>query len=498
MAKDAPPITIEFGGWMPDRAAFGNPGMIEALNVIPIKDGFGPLANFGTAKSSALTARCQGMFYAIDVNGTVYLFAGDATKLYQLGLGTTTWSDVSKSGGYTTAADSRWEFARFGTSTIMATNFDDAVQSMTIGGTIMADMITSTRKPKARHIAATRDFTVLGNTFDTTDGNRPSRVWWSGIADNVDFTPAASTQSDFQDLTEGGWIQALAGNVEYFLIVQERRISRATYVGSPLVFDIQVIDYEHGTPLPGSVISLGRRTWFISEQGFMESDGLNVVPIGHEQVDKDFWDNFDVTYRSLVSAAIDPVNKVVFWSFATTGNTIPNKLFMFNYVERTWSNADVTIDIIGSVANQGLSLDELDTITTDLDALPFSLDSRAWTGGTSRLGAFKTDDKLYHFNGTNLAATLETGERQLFQGRVALVKSVRPLVDGGTLTAAVAGRALQTATATFGSAASINALGECPLTNTARFHRFRVSVAAGGTWNKAQGVQVRAVPKGKV
>lgn len=497
LSKDAQPITIPFAGWMPDRAALGNPGMIEALNVIPTKDGFGPLADFGTAQSSALTARCQGMFYAIDVNGTVYLFAGDATKLYQLGLGTTTWSDVSKSGGYTTAADGKWEFARFGTSVIMATNFDDAVQSMTIGGTIFADVITSTQKPKARHIAATRDFVVLGNTYDTTDGNRPSRIWWSAISDENDFAPDADTQCDFQDLTKGGWVQALAGNIEYFLVIQETQVSRATYVGSPLVFDIQVISDEHGTPLPGSVISLGRRTWFIDERGFMECDGLTVTPIGHEQVDKEFWDNFDVTYRSLVSAAIDPVRKVVFWSFATTGNVIPNKLFMFNYVERTWANANVTIDIIGSVANQGLSLDDLDTITTDLDALPFSLDSRAWTGGTSRLGAFKTDDKLYHFDSSNLAATLETGEKQLFPGRVAKVKNTRPLTDGGTITVAAAPRFTQQATATFGSAASANSFGENPLMSVGRYHRFRTSIAAAGTWTHAQGIQIEASPQGR-
>ena len=33
-------------------------------------------------------------------------------------------------------------------------------------------------KPRARHVDVVREFLVLGNTNDTTDGAVPNRVWW--------------------------------------------------------------------------------------------------------------------------------------------------------------------------------------------------------------------------------------------------------------------------------------------------------------------------------
>ena len=79
-ASEPRPFIVPFRGWAPDRADLGNDGMVEALNVVPLKDGFGPLADLGSAKSSALTARCQGAFYALDTAGTVYIQSEEHTS----------------------------------------------------------------------------------------------------------------------------------------------------------------------------------------------------------------------------------------------------------------------------------------------------------------------------------------------------------------------------------------------------------------------------------
>ena len=91
-----PPI-LPFRGYAPDRAAFGNPGVLDAENVMPTPDGFRPLKAL-SVESDALTARCRGATAAADVDGNVYVYAGDATKLYRLV--NETFEDASKSGGY--------------------------------------------------------------------------------------------------------------------------------------------------------------------------------------------------------------------------------------------------------------------------------------------------------------------------------------------------------------------------------------------------------------
>ncbi len=492
------PTIIEFGGWMPDRADLGNPGTTVAKNVRPVVDGFAPLENFGTAKSDALTARAQGIYYAITAGGVAYIYAGDKTSLYELY--NSTWTDRSKSGGYTTPDDGAWRFARYSQNFFCATNGNDPVQFIAVGGTTFADLITSSNKPKGYHVAALRNFLVLGNT---TDGAVPNRVWWSALGDPQDFTPSASTQSDYNDIEEGGRVQAIVPGAEYALVFLESQIVRMTYVGSPIIFRFDPVDRQRGTPIPNSVIALGRRVWFISEEGFFESDGVSSTPIGHEQVDREFWNNFDLTYRGRVSAAIDPVRKLVFWSFPTTGNTTPDKIFMFNWVTRQWSFADVTIDIIGSVVNQGLTLDGLDAISTDLDALPFSLDSQAYQGGDKRLGAIKTDFKLYEFDGSNLAGTIETAEFQPFNANRSIIDEFQVLMKANgsspTVTGAIASRSSGLESVSFGSAGTMGSTDGriTQLSDSDYFHRIRLSIAAGGTWEVAQGLRIKATNTGQ-
>ena len=491
------PLTVPFAEWTPDRADFANPGSTAANNVVPTIDGYGPMADLA-AYSDALDARAQGAVAAQDTDGNQHVYAGDAAKLYLMT--GTAFADASKSGGYSTPADGAWEFEQF-QQTLIATNYIDPVQSVAVGGGTFADLITSSNKPKMKHIGVIGDFLVGGNTDDAVDGVRPGRIWWPGINDPTDFDPAAATQSDFQDQAAGGAVQKVVGGREYGLIFQERRISRMVFEGGGRIFRIDPIDRKRGTSIPGSVIGWGRFAFFIADEGFMLHDGIESIPIGHNKVDKTFWDQFDITNFHRVSVAVDPVNKLVVWAFPGSGNVAgaPNKLYIYNMIDQRWSEADIDTEIVVRLTTQGFTLETLDTIGTDIDdssIFPFSFDSRVYTGGQIKLGAFDTAHKLAFFDGANLAATLETTEIQPATGRRSGVTSVRPLVDGGTITAAMASRATLQESVAFGAASAINANGECPLRSEGRYHRARVSIAAAGTWTHAQGVEITAHPLG--
>ena len=485
-SSQAVPKMIQYGGWEPDRAALGSAGCVTATNVRPSADGFRPIPGLST-QSDALTARCQGATAGRDTDGAVSYYAGDATKLYRLA--GSTWSDVSKGGGYATAADDNWEYTQFG-STILATNLADAVQGATIGSGSFTDHITSSDKPKARHIDIVRDFVVLGNTNDATDGAKPSRVWWGAINSSVDFTPAAATQCDFQDLPDGGWVQRVVGGAEYGLIFQETMIRRMTYVGTPLVFQIDPIDRARGTPIPNSVIGYGRLVFFISDDGFYMTDGVSSTPIGDEKVDRTFWNNFAIAYKDRVSAAIDPISKLVMWAFPSTSASLPDTVYIFHWPSQKWATLSANLEVLFRALAKGYTLDGLDAVSATLDALAFSLDSRAWTGQNVKLAAFNQSHILNFFDGPNLAATIDTGDVQLNPFGLATVNNLRPLVDGGTVTMQVAGRTRPQDTVTYGSAATIDTDGKCSILNTARYHRFRQNIPAASSWSHAQGVQV--------
>jgi hypothetical protein len=117
--------------YTPDQPDFLNPGSGYVRNCLPrTAQSYGPMPSLAVY-SNALAARCQGGTAFQDGAGNVNAFAGDATKLYRLVGGTTSWADVSKAGGYATAADQRWSSILFGNRVLM-TNYADPIQSFVL------------------------------------------------------------------------------------------------------------------------------------------------------------------------------------------------------------------------------------------------------------------------------------------------------------------------------------------------------------------------------
>jgi len=135
-------------------------------------------------------------------------------------------------------------------------------------------------------------------------------------------------------------------------------------------------------------------------------------------------------------------------------------------------------------------------VRTSLDALTPGLDSSQWKGGGLLFGAFDTANKLAYFDGDPYAATIETDERELHPPGLAKVSKARALVDGGAPTVAIAGRNTLQDAITYGNPAALDAIGEAGLLDEHRYHRFRVAVPAGGSWNDAQGVLIHSSPMG--
>jgi hypothetical protein len=490
---------VAFGGWLPDLPELGSEGSHNVSNVIPDVKGYRPFPGLVDQSSNALTAAALGAYAARDASNNAYVYAGDATKLYEMVA--LAWTDESKGGGYSTTSDDVWEFTTFG-ATVIATNFTDPVQSMAVGGGAagaFADLITSTNKPKAKHLDVVRDFLVLGNTNDTTDGHMPNRVWFSAINDATDFDPSATTQSDYQDFPEGGWVQRVVGGTEYGLIFQDRQIVRMEYVGHPLIFQFFPVDRRRGTPIPNSVVGHGRRVFFISEEGFFEFNGSTSIPIGDSKVDRQFWAGFDIADAAKVSSAVDPVNKLVVWAVPINGSSI-NQLYIYNWASGRWANIEISLEIVLRAQTQGYTLEGLDALSANIDTgFTQSFDSAVWKGGQYSFGAMDTDHKLAFFEGSNLAASITTPENQLAQGRRSLVTAARPLVDGTGASAATVtyhNRVRQQDAVTSIGPAAINASGITTARSNGRYHSHTLDIPAGTDWDHALGMEITFTPEG--
>lgn len=483
-------MIIPFGEYAPDLPDLGNQGATVANNVIPYLNGYKSLPST-VGYSTALDAYCRGAASFVDKDGTVSSYAGDAAKLYRLVSATMT--DSSRGAGYTLTSEAYWEFTKWGNKCI-ATNFDDEIQVITLGGSAFADL--GGTPPQARHINTIGSFVVVGNTYDASDGNVPYRVRWSGFENEATWAVSATTQADYQDLYgNGGWVQNISNLQGRGLIFQEQAIWIMSYIGSPIVFQFDLVSDGIGALCPRSVAISGNRAYFIANDGFYAYSGGSVEPIGANKVNRTFINDLNTDYAHRVTAARIPGHPVIIWSYpgASSADGTPNKCVLYNYVSNKWATADLSNELIYISKSIGVTLDGLDALGyTDMDSATMpSLDSREWMGGSENLAIFDTSHKQALFTGTAMSGSIETGESQLNPGGRAEITEVTPLVDGGTHTVQVGKRETQAGTVSWGSEVSESSDGKCQVRSNSRYHRIRVNTS--GSFSNAIGVEVNTV-----
>ena len=124
-------------GFTPDAEAT-TPGILtDCTNVIPYESGMkGAPTGAIPSGIAALAAECRGAAVITKLDDSRRLFAGTASKLYEVN--GSTWTDVSRAGNYSGGVDARWSFTQFGNATIAA-NLSDTIQRSNTSGAF-ADM----------------------------------------------------------------------------------------------------------------------------------------------------------------------------------------------------------------------------------------------------------------------------------------------------------------------------------------------------------------------
>ena len=509
-APGAPdPLTFGFGnGWTPDTPDLNNPGSPVATNVVPrTAISYGPVPQAQVYGTGSLSLSCQGAVSVLDNSGNVQVFAGDAHDLYLYSSGATTPAVVSKSSGaYNCPVNQFWRFEYYN-NVVIATDGVDNVQSYTLGTSTTFQDMAGGVCPIGKYVTIAKNFLIFADTTDTIVNNPTSetnhqRVWWGPLGNPFSAWPtpgsasAYAVQSSYDDVFGNhGWCQGVVGNLGNAdaAVFMEHAVFRMIFAGPPDTFDFQPVQAAKGTPAPLSIVRVGGIVFYLGEDGFYSFDGLNAEPIGVDMVDRWFWSNVNQSLLRNIFGASDPINKVVYWAFAALGESKNSHILAYNYVHQAWSKIDIQSEVLVQLLTFGYTLDEIySTFAYTLDTMPYNLDSRVWTGGLLSFGIFNTSNQLAFFTGPNMAATVDSPERQFFPGQRGRITAVRPLIDGGTPYISVGTRERQIDSVVYKSAVKINSLGTCPQLTTGRYQRVRIITQAGDTWTNLYGAEVDA------
>jgi concanavalin A-like lectin/glucanase superfamily protein len=446
----------------------------------------------GKAYDVDANGRCRGHFYARKTDGSIVVFAGTATRLFKLNNTDFSWTDVSKSGlAYPALASfEHWQFAQFG-------NFVVAVQANTVpqvfdisSGSAFADLGGS--PPQARYVAVVGRFLVLSGLLST-----PYRIQWSGLNAITTWTPGVSS-SDFQDFPDGGIVRGVAGG-EFGVIFQDSVIRRMVFaVGAPYVFQIDRIAEDKGLLAPYSLIRAGDKIFFLASQGFHEMLATGApVPIGKEKFDRTFFGDYDSSQLQLVIGASDPEQSRVYWAYKSMAGQagLFDKVVCYDYALGRATVISLTGEYLATLARPGLTLDSLDTISSSIEALLFSLDDVS-IAALPKLALFNSVHRLGFCTGPALEAMLETPEQEL-DGRRARVRGIRPLTDAPTCYGSIGARETNQAAVACSVEQAVNGKGLCPANVSTRFARGRLRIPAGTAWTYASGFEPDFVQEGR-
>lgn len=466
-------MRLTLGQLEPDQAEHNQEGLREADNTYPSPNGYRPIKAF-SAFSDAIPEEFQGGTTLLGSDGTVNLLAGTATDLYRFNAGLE-WESIL---GSLTA--NRWYFTQYGDYGI-ATNGSNPVQIDLLASTAVA---LGGTPPSAEGCMTVRDFLVLLKC----DGAN-NRVEWSGFRDREEWLDG-DNQSGQQSLLEGGAITGWAGG-EYGLIFQTTRITRMSYIGVPIIWQWDTISTNVGCIAPGSVAQLGRLVFFLSHRGFYVTDGNDVKPIGNERIDRTFLQTYSPDDLEQMYAVVDPKAQIVTFC-------LPNQQFHYHIALDRWTTGSQALKAAFQGYTQGVSLDELDAIFGNLDAMgTISLDDPRFKGGDPQLLFVNSSDEVGTLSGDNMAATFLLPFIEIVPGREARINSVRPITDAtnGITIVATQRRKLGEAGAT-DTVATMTTSGDIPCRISGRVIRFRISVEGGASWQYMQGLDLNYIAGG--
>jgi len=473
---------LTFGEWMPDQPSVSG-ALTDAKNVVSQAIGYGPFPTPVTFSTSNAAEDLTSLYAAKQPDGNTALFAAGASKIYTVsGVGGITQVKT----GMTTGANDRVRFTQFG-KTVISTNNAEKLQAWTLGtSTSFADLSASA--PIAKFITVVRDFVVCANTYESS-AQQQYRVRWSAINNETDWTEDVNTQSDYQDIPDGGQIVGIRGG-EFGLVLLERAIHRMTYVGTPFIFQFDNISRGKGCMVSGSIAQYQGVTFFLSDDGFYMCDGQNVTAIGAEKVDRFFLQDASESDYGSMSAAVDPIRKLVIWNYKTVNGN--RSVIIYNFKTQKWTYGDAGTDFLAEASTSSVTLEQLDSLSNSIDALTTSLDSQLYVGGKYFLGGTLAT-RVMTYTGANQTGVIATGDLDI--GANSVVTLARPIVDNGSATVAIASRTLLNQGVSFNTAVAASSENRVSLRSAGRYHRLKVT-PTGDNWNNAISVDVDVTPQG--
>jgi hypothetical protein len=270
--------------------------------------------------------------------------------------------------------------------------------------------------------------------------------------------------------------------------------------GSSNVFTFTKIHDKRGAAAPYSIASRGAFTIFADSGGLFQlsADG-SIQPIGFEKIDRTVFSRISGANLVGIIGEIDPFFNRYYLAVKYSSSTSFDRLIIYDWGIGEFTQIANTVGILFPLASGtlGYTLEGLSAISTSIDALPFSLDSKVWQGGAPVMAAIDANNKLGFFSGENAEATITTQEMGSVDGTMTRLNEIMPVIDTQSALISIGARNRRSDSVVYSAErAQSSNTGIVHGRSRARYHTIKLRVPAETVWTHAQAINVNSEPAG--
>ena len=191
------------------------------------------------------------------------------------------------------------------------------------------------------------------------DDINPMHIRWSATENAMDWTPRAINSAGGVDLSSGSEIIGALSARQEILIWTDKSMYSMKFIGGDFVFSFDEIQDGITMISPRAASNAGANTYFMGERGFYKYSGaVDPLPC---PVQNYIFDDLDISEQQKIFSVANPRYNEVWWFYpsnemnnlyagSVTANsdlvqaadmTDPTRCVIYNYVENTWTIADM-------------------------------------------------------------------------------------------------------------------------------------------------------------
>lgn len=469
---------IDFLGYAPDIDPTEPGVMTNCAGIIPTIRGFKGAPSPASLGIDALGAQCYGAAAIRKNDDTTRLFAGTVSGLFELS--STSWTTRTPNAAGSTltglGGTDYWTFSQFSDAALASAKTE--IPKFISGGSRFANV--SDQAPKAAIVEVANNFTFLFDVNDQAslyDGaDRPNGWWTAAKGGYTSYTLSGVTEAATGTLhsTPG---KITAGRAFGYQIVayKLRSMYIGSYVGSPVIWDFELIPGAAGALSQNVVVNVGTpeqpRHIFMGWDNFYQFDGGRPIPIGNPIKDSVFRE-FNYSYYYASRALHDAKEGTVRFYYPVAGSNKPEKCVVYNYRSDRWGRDDRQIEATVDYIAPGVTYDALGDSYPTYDALPSLPYDQAFASvGSYQPAIFDTSHILKSLTGPSASSSITTGDygdAQIFSTLTRIIPKFLEAPDTATFTNYY--RNVLSDTATLDKTVSLSS-GRFDMMRSARWHR---------------------------